>query len=223
MDFTELVRTRRSLREYSDEPIDDTTLEQVFAKTAMAPSGYNLQPWEFLALREPESKKRLQEVAYGQEQVTDADTAVVVLGTTKPAAHAEAVFEDWVKKGYLPDKEAKARLIENVTGMRESSADNLRRWTTRSTALAAMTLMYAAWEEGIASCPMEGFDSEALVEEFDIPDEYEPIMLVTLGYPAADAKTLDRERKGRRPVDEILHFEEFEPAEATTLTLPLKD
>lgn len=223
MDFTELVQTRRSVHEYSDQSIDEATLQRIFKKATLAPSGYNLQPWEFVALREEESKEKLKEVAHNQEHVVEADTSVIVLGSTDLTRHSEAVFEDWLAKGYLPNDDVKESLINNVEKMNAMSKADKRTWTTRSTALAAMTLMFAAWDEGIASCPMEGFDSKALVETFDIPDEYEPVMLITLGYPAADTSDIENERKGRRPVDDVVHYESFDPSSETTLLAPSAD
>jgi nitroreductase len=217
MEFDELLRARRSVHEYSDEPIDESTLESIFEAATLAPSGYNLQPWEFLLLRDDERKSTLREIAYDQDHVEAADTAVVVLGHSDPMTHAEPVFDDWLAKDYLPSEEVKEALLDNVAQMSEMSASERRTWTTRSTALAAMTVMYAARDHGVASCPMEGFDGEALVDEFDIPDQYEPVMLITLGYPAEGAADIENERKARRPVEEIVHYGEFAPGEATTL------
>jgi len=220
VEFTELAATRRSVRQYSDEPVDRSTLEAIFEVATLAPSGYNIQPWEFLVLRDEESKTALVEIAHGQEQVRDADTVVVVLGNTDPTAHAEAVFDDYLAKGYIPDEDARSAMLEDVEAEAGHSETERRIWTTRSTALAAMTLMYAAWERGVGGCPMEGFDSEALVEAFDIPDGYEPVMLVTLGYPAEGADDLERERKGRRPTEEVVHYGSFDPGGDTTLETP---
>jgi len=220
MDFTTTVETRRSVHEYSDEGLSESTLESIFETVSLAPSGYNLQPWEFLALRDEKRKTELKEVAYGQDHVVTADTSVVVLGNTDPMAHAEVVFDDWLDKGYIPDEDVRDALLENVEGMAAMSETERRIWTTRSTALAAMTLMYAAWNHGVASCPMEGFDSEGLVETFDIPDGYEPVMLVTLGHPAEGAADIENPRKGRRPVEEFVHYDSFDPATETTLQVP---
>ena len=220
MDFTETVATRRSVHEYSDEAISKSTLDAIFEVTTVSPSGYNLQPWEFLALRDDETKAALKEVAHGQEHVVTADTAVVVLGNTDPMAHAETVFDDWLDKEYIPNEDVRSALLDNVEAMAEMSESERRIWATRSTALAAMTLMYAAWEHGVASCPMEGFDSEALADAFDIPDGYEPVMIVTLGHPADNADDVENERKGRRPVEEVVHYEEFNPGRQTSLEVP---
>lgn len=211
MEYEEVVETRRTVREYADEGVDEETLRAIFEDARWAPSGYNLQPWEFLVCRDEETKARLREVANDQPQVTDASAAVVVFGNADPAAHAERVFTDMLEKGYLPDAEARDAMVERVEGLRDRTEEENRLWATRSTALAAMALMHAAWDRGVASCPMEGFDADALVAEFDVPDEYEPVMLVTLGYPADDAEATNRPRKFRRPVDEIVHVDEFSP------------
>jgi nitroreductase len=215
MEFDELLQARRSVHEYSDETIPDSTLESIFEAATLAPSGYNLQPWEFLALRDEERKSTLREVAYGQDHVVEADTAVVVLGHTDPMEHAEPVFDDWLAKGYLPNEEVRDGLVESVDDMAAMPESDRRTWTTRSTALAAMTLMYAARDRGVSSCPMEGFDSDALIESFDIPDEYEPVMLITLGYAADGTGDIENERKKRRSVDQIVHYGEFEPGRET--------
>jgi len=207
MDFDDVLSTRRSVHEYADDPLDDETLNAVFERVRYAPSGYNLQPWEFLVLRDEDRKRRLAEAANGQEHVAEAAAAVVVLGNTDPSAHAEAVLDDWLDKAYLPNEDVRDAVMENVEAMAGMDATERRVWTTRSTALAAMTLMYAAWAEGVASCPMEGFDPEAVVDGFGVPDGYEPVMLVTLGYPAEGADDVENPRKARRPVDAFVHHE----------------
>lgn len=211
MQYDEVVSTRRSVHQYNDEEVPHETIEDIFEEVRYAPSGYNLQPWEFLVLTEEEDRERLQEVAGGQEHVTGASAAVVVLGNEDPAAHADRVLDDWVEKGYLPGEDAKAAVRENIDAMADMPEQERRVWTTRSTSLAAMALMNAAWSHGVASCPMEGFDAEALHDEFDIGEGYEPVMLVTLGYPAEEADDVENERKFRRSVDEIVHFGEFDP------------
>jgi len=82
MDFDDVIRTRRSVHQYSDADIDDETLYDLFEDVRHAPSSFNLQPWEFLVVR-GDDLERLQSVAYGQEHVTDAAAAVVVLGTPR--------------------------------------------------------------------------------------------------------------------------------------------
>jgi nitroreductase len=214
VEFDDAVLTRRSVHEYSDEPVDEATLEAVFERVRYSPSSFNLQPWEFLVLTEDENRERLQEVAYGQEHVTDAPVAIAVLGNTDPTAHGEAVAADLLRKGYLPNEAAKAGLLETFEGMGDRSDAENRAWAERSTALATMTLLHAARAEGLSTCPMGGFDGDALVQEFGIDEGYEPVMLVTLGYAAEDAADKAKPRKFRREVSEFVHHETFDPTDA---------
>ena len=210
MELSEALRSRRSVHQYTDESLDEETIRDVFADAKFAPSSFNLQPWEYLVLTDDDDRQRLRAVANDQEHITEAPAAVVVLGNTDPSAHAERVFEDWLDKEYIPNEDVKQALVETAEGMAEMEESERRVWTTRSTALGAMAVMLSAWDRGVASCPMEGFDAEGLVEEFGVPEGFEPVMLLTMGYPAEDAADLENERKLRRPVDEIVHFGSFD-------------
>ncbi|WP_418282999.1 nitroreductase family protein [Halorubrum sp. DTA98] len=209
MDFTDVVTERRSVHDYADEELDRETVTEILEAATLAPSSYNLQPWEFLVVSDDENRERLQTVAYGQPHVTDAPVVLAVFGNLDPAAHVDRVLDDQIEKGYR-DEDGAAATRETIEGMREYPESERRVWTAKSTALAAMELMLAARARGVATCPMGGFDAEALVETFDVPDGYEPVMLVTMGYPAADAPDETLPRKFRRPVEEVAHFETFD-------------
>ncbi|SEA08587.1 Nitroreductase [Haloplanus vescus] len=211
MEFDDVIQTRRSVHQYSDADIDDETLYDIFEDVRQTPSSFNLQPWEFLVVR-GDDLADLQSVAYGQEHVTDAAAAVVVLGTLDPSDHADRVTSDLLEKGYLPSEDAADARLDTVDGLADADSETRRLWTSQSSSLAAMTLMHAAWDRGIASCPMGGFDADALHETFDIGDDYEAVMLVTLGYPEDEAADIERPRKFRRSTDEIVHLDEFDPA-----------
>lgn len=66
-----------------------------------------------------------------------------------------------------------------------------------------MTLMIAAQAKGLVSGPMIGFDPEGVKREFGIADRYVPVMLLTVGYPAAG----NWPRKPRLTVEELLVFD----------------
>ena len=60
MEFSELVRTRRSIRRYQEKPVPKELLQELLETACWAPSGDNRQPWYFLALTEPEEIQRLK-------------------------------------------------------------------------------------------------------------------------------------------------------------------
>lgn len=65
MDLMEALRTRRSVRQWTSDPIPDEKLKELVEAAARAPSGSNNQPWAFVIIREPGRLKRLRAAAPG--------------------------------------------------------------------------------------------------------------------------------------------------------------
>ena len=57
MDFYEVIKTRRSVRSYKQDPIPEDILKKVLNAARIAPSGSNRQPWYFIIIKDPERKK----------------------------------------------------------------------------------------------------------------------------------------------------------------------
>jgi len=204
MEFAEVVRRRRSVRSYdSSKEVSDEQLKELFELVKLSPSSYNLQPWEFVVVRDKKDRERLKACAHNQQHVGDASAAVIVLGTKNPSGRADAIAADRIRKG-LMSEEKKKKFEARVKAISEDEA-KARLWTVNSTSLACMTLMLAAEDMGLATCPMEGFDAECVKKEFDIPKEYEVVMLITLGY----AKREQPERPMRYGFEDIVHFEKL--------------
>jgi nitroreductase len=202
---------RRTSVHYFDpsRAVTDAQLRELFDAVQHAPSGYNLQPWEFVVVRDPAGKERLRTASYNQTFVADASAVIVVLSALDPARHAEAVFADWSAKGYFDEATAR-KTLDLVRGWSKWPREEQRVWTVRSTALAAMTLMLAAEDMGLATCPMEGFKPSAVAAAVGVPPEFEIVMLVALGYPASPPPPkAGLPRKRRRGFGEIVHLETF--------------
>jgi nitroreductase len=204
MDTKEAVETRRSVHEYTDDDIPRDEIRELFETVRWSPSSYNLQPWEFVVVDDDEGQEALREDAYGQEHVTDAAAVVVVFGNLNRGAYAERVFRDQARKGYTPE----GRADDLIERMEDEKHKGNEEWAVASSMIAATSLMYAAWDRGIATCPMGGWDGEAVRETLDAPETWYPVLMVTLGYPDKDSDEWNRERKMRRSADEILSFGE---------------
>ncbi|MFW5929649.1 MAG: nitroreductase family protein, partial [Halobacteriota archaeon] len=72
------------------------------------------------------------------------------------------------------------------------------------------TLLYAAWNEGVASCPMGGWDADAVREEFDVPETWKPLLMVTLGYVDREGDEWNLPRKYRRDPADFVHHESID-------------
>ena len=80
MDLFETVEKRRSIRRFRPNPIPDKNLKKILEAGRLAPSGGNRQPWSFIVVRKPETKKKLATVANLQQFIADADTVLIALG-----------------------------------------------------------------------------------------------------------------------------------------------
>ncbi|PYI51024.1 nitroreductase family protein [Paenibacillus flagellatus] len=144
-----------------------------------APSAWNLQPWTFLVIDEPEAKQKLLPIAFGQQQVVDASMTVAVLGDLEAQRNAESVYQPAVASGMMT-AEVKDRLVGQIESA-YANPQTARDQAFLNAALPAMQLMLAAKSMGYDSCPMGGFDATKLSEAFRIPDRYIPIMLIAVG------------------------------------------
>ncbi len=80
MELFETVEKRRSIRKFRPNPIPDRDLKKILEAGRLAPSGGNRQPWSFIVVRKPETKKKLAAVANLQRFIADADTVLIALG-----------------------------------------------------------------------------------------------------------------------------------------------
>ncbi|WP_266078918.1 nitroreductase family protein [Haladaptatus caseinilyticus] len=199
----EALHTRRSGHNYDpDMDIDEETLEELIRDAAIAPSSYNLQPWEFVAVQDEERLDEIVDIAYGQEHIRDAGTAILVVGHTD-AKTADSVFDEWVEAGRM-DEETAAETKAQTVGMYDD--DQLGRdYAIRNASLAAENLMLSAHARGLTATPMIGFDQERIAEFLDLPDDEIPVMLLAVGPSGGE----EPERLPRRSVEEILHKESY--------------
>jgi len=80
LDFYEVIRTRRSIREFRPDPIPDEVLKRALDAARIAPSGSNRQPWRFILVRDEGLKEKLVPLAGGQRFIAEAPIVVVACG-----------------------------------------------------------------------------------------------------------------------------------------------
>ncbi|WP_458208243.1 nitroreductase family protein [Haladaptatus sp. NG-SE-30] len=202
-DAIEALQTRRSSHNFDPESvISDETLEELIRDAALAPSSYNLQPWEFVVVQDDERLDEVVDIAYGQEHLREAGTAILVVGHTD-AKTADRVFEEWVDAGRM-DREAAEQTKAQSVEMYDDDRFG-RDFAIRNASLAAENLLLSAHARGLAATPMIGFDQDRIAEFLDLPDDEIPVMLIAVG-PSGGEESV---RLPRRSVDEILHRETY--------------
>ena len=196
MEFSEIVQQRRSVKSYDpDKAIGDEELQELFAEVALSPSAFNLQHWIFVAVKDPDQKRRLKEAAWGQQQVEDCSVALMVCGKVDAYKDAPKIYEE------VPE-DIQKKVLPMIRDFYEGKDQLQRDEAIRSASLAAMTLMYGAKNRGWATGPMIGFDPAAVSKLLKLTPNHIPVMLVVLGYQ----KDSPRPRSYRRPVEEFVRF-----------------
>ena len=78
--LAQAIRERRATPSFDGEPIPAADLRQILDAGLHAPSGYNLQPWRFVVVQNPEQRKRLRAASYNQAKVEEASAVIVACG-----------------------------------------------------------------------------------------------------------------------------------------------
>lgn len=186
-DFADTMALRRTVRDFSGEPVPFDVIESAVRAAATAPSGANIQPWRFVILTDPDDKTRLREAAeeeerefYGRRASEEWLQALAPLGTdaTKPflevAPVVIVVFEVHRPRPY---------------------------YVKESVGIAVGLLLATLHQAGLATLTHTPSPMKFLNEVCGRPPEERAYVVIPVGYPAPGAKVPDIVRK---PLEEVL-------------------
>ena len=181
MDVLEAIRTRRSVRKFSDRPVEPEKVREVLDAARLAPSWANMQCWRFVVVEDAAVKAQISELSYvdsyfapkgyktnpAQQALVDAPVVIVACG--EPTLSGDLRGQQY----YLTD-----------------------------VGIATENLMLAAHAQGLGSVFVGVFDEEPLGELLNIPPGIRIVGLFPLGYPVAAAKA----GPSRKPLEEIVYY-----------------
>ena len=98
MNVKKAILTRRSVRKYKKEPVKEEDLKVILEAARQAPSAGNKQPWEFIVIRDEETKAKMAEIARKQMWIADAGVVVVALSKDKTDP---TIYERWVERDVM--------------------------------------------------------------------------------------------------------------------------
>lgn len=219
--FDRLVRSRRSVRKFTDERIPEEVIEHCIELAFLAPNSSNLQPWHVWWVRDDAQRKALAKACMSQNAArTASDLLVVAARTGTWRETARRYMEEWpdgepapiVRKYYtklaplmytvgwfgIPGRIKQVvfslmRLFRVMPAVYYSQAD-LKTWAVKSTALAGQNLMMALHAHGYDTCPMEGFDPWRVSRIVGLPRDAYVIMVLGAGRAAEDGIYMSRWR-----------------------------
>ncbi|MGX9806187.1 nitroreductase family protein [Exiguobacterium acetylicum] len=188
-DFMEIVKGRRSIRNYdTDVKISKEEMTQILEEATLAPSSVNMQPWRFLVIDSEEGKATLAPLAkFNQVQVETSSAVIAVFGDMNAVDQLENIYDTAVEKGLMP-QEVRDRQVPAIQGMYSSvSANDLKDSILIDSGLVSMQLMLVARAHGYDTNPIGGYEKDQIAEAFGLEKErYVPVMLLSIG-KAVDA------------------------------------
>jgi len=196
IDLQTFLRTRRSIRHFTPDPVPDTLLREILHTATFAPSAHNRQPWRFVLLKDPATKKHLSD-AMALEFRRDLEK--------------DGLTENEIEKRSTKSREritsapvvvilcADISEMDKYPDERRMKAEYMI--ATQSVTNAGMQLLLAAHAEGLGGVwvcsPM--FAQETVQSALKIPETWEPQAMFLLGYPADKPEV-----RARKPIEEIL-------------------
>lgn len=78
MDVRECLKTRRSIRAYQDKPVPKEIIEDIIDCARMSPSAVNIQPWEFVVVTDPETRRKIADLTDHGKFIANAPVCVAV-------------------------------------------------------------------------------------------------------------------------------------------------
>lgn len=195
--FADLMQRRRTVREFSDRAVPREVIRECLRAAASAPSGANQQPWRFVAIGDPATKRRIREAAEAEEREfytrrapQDWLAALAPLGTDADKPFLETA--PWL-----------IAIFYERFGVDADGAKQKRYYPHESVGIATGLLIAALHGAGLATLthtpsPM-GFLNDALGR----PKNEMPYLLLVVGHPAAGCRVPAIERL---PLDAVARF-----------------
>ena len=212
-DFLELARTRRSIRRFKPDPVPDAYIEKMLEAARWAQSGANAQPWEFIVVKDPNTKAKIVEIYTRQVQQSWDIEKTRIEELRQPAyrkgAHAGPIgFKDAPIFILVCGDQRTAQasvlsthFIHNEGGPMAHFLKNMANTTQ------ILTLAAAACGLGTQWVSINTVSELHLRPLLGVPDEISIHTLVPIGYPGYEPPA-----PYRRELVEMVHYEKFDPA-----------
>ncbi|NLR94502.1 nitroreductase family protein [Flammeovirga sp. SR4] len=195
-DYFEKINKRRSLREFSDRPVDKEVIANVIKAASCAPSGANKQPWMFCAVSDPEVKKKIRIAAEKEEyEGYHGRMSEEWLEDLKPFG------TDW-NKPFLEKAPWLIVVFKQVYEIDEFGVRHNNYYVNESVGLASGFLLNAIHEAGLVALTHTPSPMNFLAKELSRPANERPFLLIPVGYPEEEATVPNITRKSLEEISQ---------------------
>ena len=197
--FLELMRKRRTVREFSSEPVPFDVIENAIRTAGTGPSGANQQPWRYVVVQDPDIKAKIREAAEIEEKESyEHRMSQAWLDALEPLG------TDW-RKPHLTQAPVLIVCFRLDYGLEEDEAGNEVRvkhyYPGESMGISVGILITALHNAGLATLTHTPSPMKFLNEVLGRPRNERPFVLLPVGYPADDCMVPNITKK---PVEEIM-------------------
>lgn len=176
MELSQAIERRRAVKKYDTEfQILEADFKELIKQATQSPSSFNIQHWRFVDVTDKEARLKIRAAAWDQAQVTEASKLLVLCADVKA----------WEKNPERYWSNAPQAVSEMMVPMIKGFYEG-REWIQRDEALRSVgiiseSLMLNATAMGLDTCPMIGFDQEAVGEIINLPEDHIIGMIIALG------------------------------------------
>lgn len=182
MNIFEAIEKRRAIKHY--DPAHCMTGDEarrLLSLAMLSPTAFNIQHWRFVHVSDPGVRQQIRAVAWDQAQVTDASLLLVMCGDLKAWKRNPARY--WKNA----PQEVQDFLVPAIGTYYEGKDQVQRDEVMRSSGIAAQTIMLAAKGMGYDSCPMDGFDFDAVAKIINLPADHAIALMIAVGKGTKEA------------------------------------
>jgi len=181
MDVFEAITSRRAVKHFDpNHRMQEAEITRLIEAAMQAPTSFNIQHWRFVLVTDPELRKQIRAAGNDQAQMTDASLLIVMC----------ADVDAWKKEPQRYWKNAPPEvaevLVNWIAPFHEGRAQLQQDEAQRSIGMAMQTIMLAARGMGYDSCPMIGFDHEAVAKLIRLPADHCIDPMVAVGKKTKD-------------------------------------
>ncbi len=175
------LRRRRTVRMFSSRPVDRAVIEQCLLAAGTAPSGANLQPWQFVVVGDPTMKRRIRLAAEEEERAFYSSRA------PQEWLDALAPLGTDADKPFLETAPYLIAVFAQAYGRLPDGGKQRHYYVQESVGIATGLLIAALHHAGLATLTHTPSPMGFLNTILDRPDNERPFLLLVTGYPAEDA------------------------------------
>ena len=178
-DLMSIIKGRRSVRKYQEKDVSDEALNQILEAVKWSPSWANTQCWEIIAVRDQGVKEKIQEILPktnpGRKHFAEAPVALAVCGK-----------------------------LESSGFYKSQVTTKFGDWFMYDLGIATQSICLMAHDLGLGTVVIGLFDHDRVREALGVPEGYELVSLIPVGYPTKDSAA-----PKRREISEFTHYDKF--------------